>query len=397
MNAPPKATSAPEQTGDGSTPFSPAPTRGRKLIRWGVVLGTGLAALALLGTTDSLWSLPPEEASRSVPVWVHTVRVEWEEFYDSQESYLGRVEASRRSEVGFELGGQLLEVLADEGDTVTQGQVIARLDTDRLKARKKEIAALRDQRLARVELARISLEREKNLLGSGATSVQRFDEATYELKRLEASHAEAEAQLDRIVVDIEKSQLRAPFSGIISRRMADEGRVLEAGLPLFELLEMGRLELRAGVSPEMAANVRVGQMLEIRLRDQNLSAPVQRVLPDRDSTTRTVDIICALPPEAQGIRDGDLARIAFTQSIAARGFWLPRTALTQGTRGLWSVLIATREGAPGEGRLERRMVELIHEEGQRVFVRGPLEPGQEVVAEGLHQLVPGQLARLKQP
>jgi multidrug efflux pump subunit AcrA (membrane-fusion protein) len=72
------------------------------------------------------------------------------------------------------------------------------------------------------------------------------------------------------------------------------------------------------------------------------------------------------------------------------GFWLPVEALTRGDRGLWSVLAVNTGEEAGSAVVERRDVELLHSDGDRVYVRGTLSADETVVARGTHRLVHGQ-------
>jgi hypothetical protein len=95
-----------------------------------------------------------------------------------------------------------------------------------------------------------------------------------------------------------------------------------------------------------------------------------------------------------GIRRGDLARLVLTERIVARSIELPLTALTESSRGIWAVYVAENRphevGTRDVRTLSRRQVELLHLVGEEVYVKGALEPGEQVVRAGLHRLVPGQ-------
>ena len=87
-------------------------------------------------------------------------------------------------------------------------------------------------------------------------------------------------------------------------------------------------------------------------------------------------------------------------AIAEPGVWLPLTALAEGERGLWSVYVTEPvrdiEAAPGltaTHRVARRTVDLIHQEADRVYVRGAITRQDRIVVTGLHRIVPGQSVR----
>jgi multidrug efflux pump subunit AcrA (membrane-fusion protein) len=94
---------------------------------------------------------------------------------------------------------------------------------------------------------------------------------------------------------------------------------------------------------------------------------------------------------ATGLVPGQLVRLEVGETIESAGFWLPTSALLRRQRGLWCcyVVVVDRE-RPSTGRVETRDLEVLHTEGQRVFVRGTLQPGETVIAAGTHRVVPGQ-------
>jgi hypothetical protein len=109
-----------------------------------------------------------------------------------------------------------------------------------------------------------------------------------------------------------------------------------------------------------------------------------------------VDVIFDLTTNATDLRDGDLMQLTALRSVREQGFWLPRTALTEAARSLWGAYVAipNRDRSSEQQqvlRLDRRQVEVLHVDGDRVFVRGAIADGDRVVTEGLHRLVPGQL------
>lgn len=93
--------------------------------------------------------------------------------------------------------------------------------------------------------------------------------------------------------------------------------------------------------------------------------------------------------DGAAVLNGDLAEVALARTVAAGGFWLPATALAESVRGLWSCFVAEPDGE-GRHRIARRDVEVLHTETDRVYVRGTLEDGEQVVTSGVHRLVPGQ-------
>ena len=316
-----------------------------------------------------------------------------DERYERLRRFVGRVEFGRASELSFERDGRIAVLGVDEGDAIEAGAVLARLDTARLDAERDELRAARAEAAARLELAVLRDGRARELVAEDVISPQRADDRRLERTAAEAALARVDASLARVEVELAKSVLVAPFAGELSARRVDDGVVVRAGEPIVRLLEVARPELRVGVSPEVAAGLTVGERWPVEVGGTRHDAEIVSIVAERSERTRTVAVRLALPEHARNaLRAGDLGTLAVRERVDAAGLWLPRSALTEGQRGLWAVFVAP----PGDAQpVERRPVELLFEEGDRVFVRGGVRAGESVVAEGTHRLVPGQLVRAR--
>ncbi len=360
-----------------------------------VAVGSVLVALA---KGDTVRTGVTEAAPARVLV-VTTQAVQEQASYVLRRSFVGRIEARRSTDTGFELGGAVLTILVDEGDSVAKGQILARVDTLRLEAKRAELEARLREAEARLSLMASTRERTLEALELNAVSTQQWDEADRGYAAQEAVVRRVAAQIESVDVDIAKSRLRAPFSGVVSRRFVDEGAVVSAGEPLFRLLEMGRPEVRVGISVELAKSLKIGDERVVRADGRELSGTVRALLPARNRETRTVDVVLTLSTKENALRHGDLVELELSQAIEKSGFWLPRSALTESSRGLWASYVAAPLGSSGPSSsthiLKRRELELVHVDGDSVFVRGTLTNGELVVTEGLQRLVPNQRVALE--
>lgn len=315
-----------------------------------------------------------------------------------RETLTGRVEANRTSDVGFELAGQLVAVVVDEGDIVKGGDILARLDTARLDARRAEIEAALMQSRAQAALAKTTLERVREALTFKGVSQQEVDEAQNALATAQAAVTASESRLYSVEVDFDKSVLRAPYNAVITARHVDEGQVMRPGQPVLSLQENDAMILRVGVAGDAVNELSPGGVHTVTLNGRNVEATLKQVLPQRDRVAATVDALFTLPVEA-GARAGDLARLSLDQPVSVRGVWLPLDALAEGRRGLWTVYVAAPEAQSDLGATHQvtpRPVDIVHQDGRRAFVRGPLEDGEPVIVGGLQRIVPGQYVRIGQ-
>jgi RND family efflux transporter MFP subunit len=355
----------------------------------GTLTVVALAAALVWGGTQLLAARAaarpgPPPAS---PVTVTAAPVVLQPHHEVTVSFTGRIEAPRRVELGFEAGGTLAEIRVEEGDAVSAGAVLARLDIRSLQAeRAGQVAALAVLD-ARIELAELNVARARVLVDREFISTQRADEARLGLAEVRAERLRVEAAIQALEVALDKAVLRAPFAARIGARMFDEGARIGAGQPVLTAFEGGAPLFRAGLPPDLAAALPPGSAVTLDLGGVSLPAKVKHRRSDIDLATRTIPILFEVPGAA-GLAEGMLGRLTLTRSVSGEGAWLPRAALSEGVRGLWTVFLVV---ARPEGLFTRReAVELLHAETDRVFVRGAFPTGAKVVLSGPHRLADGQ-------
>ncbi len=414
----PPMDSAPAQPPAAPVPALRQALRGSLEPRW-VRWGLPLAATAAIALALSPGLRPRPAAIRPLPVAVVTA-VPVSSFLTSR-AYTGEVVAGRSSSLGFELPGTIEQVLVEEGDRVAQGQPLARLDRRRLQAQRQQAAAQRRVALAGVEevrqqliLAELQRERRRQLHAQGAIAREDLDQQIHGSAALRSRLLQAESQVDdvsarlrQIDVDLGRSVLVAPFAGTVSRRLLDEGVVVSGGQAVVTLVEAAPQELRVGVPPSAAQGLRLGENHPVQVGERRLIASVSALLPELDAASRTVTVVLRLP--VSDLPVGATARLSLQRSERGEGFWLPTTALVAAEGGLWSVYVvkaaAGTDGlraisgssgstdnskAPAQGQqVARRLVEIVHSDGERSLVRGTLRPGERVIAAGTQRLVPG--------
>lgn len=370
-------------------------TRRRNLLRR-VVSGTGVviaaatfAGLAGLGIT-ALHLRAAAEAPRAVfaPVHVETVKARIEDGYTRVVTYTGRLEAARQTALAFERGGLVMAVAKDEGQAVRAGEVVARLDTSQLQATRRQLEARRRELEAQRNLASLTLGRQSRLKTQGWSPEQRLDEAEATVAQLTAAIEQVGAQIAGLDIDIAKSELKAPFDGRIGARSTDEGAVVAAGTQVLTLLETGRRQARIGVPPDVAEKLATQRPLRIDVQGHKLAARLAARRPDLETGTRTVTVLVDIDAGAADVALGDLASLSMDATVPERGAWLPLTALKEGRRGLWTVLVADRTNAGTTVRAEA--VEVLHAEGARAYIRGTFRDGDAIIAHGTDRVVTGQ-------
>ena len=319
---------------------------------------------------------------------VNVMPIEWHEQYVQKRLVVGRAEAPQTAAIGFDQGGSVVDIFVNDGQAVVQGQILAVLDNQRFKAQMNELSAILNRAKSEANLAELSLKRVVELVAKKLESVQRLDESTESLNAANAFVNEILARKQTLLVEISKTKLLAPFDGSVVRRLVDKGTVVSTGQTLFNLQQDGQLEARFALSADHVNNFSIDQVIAVTTKTNQTSGKIKSIAQQRSLDTRTVDMIISLTEPNLSILPGDLLHIDISSNIDAQGFWVPRKALVSSVRGLWSLF--TVEEIDGEQQLVVKLVEVVHADDRKAFVRGALKEEVSVVIEGVHRLVPGQ-------
>lgn len=344
------------------------------------------SCLTLLTVAPACQPAEAGPASREDALPVAVAEVRPQDRYVVTRRFTGVVRSRRDARLGFERGGLVAKVKVDDGDAVKHGQVIAHLDVRSLVAERRQLVAKLAEAEAGVSIARLTSGRLDRLAEERFASRQQRDEASFQLEAARAQREQLRAAIAALDVAIDKSVLRAPFAGTVSKRLVDEGTVVAAGTPVVRFLDQGRSEAVIGVPVAVAPEIAVGSRREVEVAEDVVEGEIVAHVRDVDPRTRTVDVIVSLPETVDAV-DGAIVRLRHRRDVEGRGVWLPRQTLTEGLPGLFSAYAV--EG----GRAVRHDVEILHLEDDQVFARSTLEAGAVVVVAGTHRLVQHQRVR----
>ncbi len=327
---------------------------------------------------------------------VSFVTVKQASHFTTHRTYAGRVIPTRSAELGFKRGGEIAEVKIDVGVTVHTGQLLATLNQDTLNAAVREADA--DVAFAKAslkaaeadtQLAVNTEQRLRRLLVKGHTSRQTYDEANLALGAKRAQLDVARSSLQRAIAsrgarlaELAEATVTAPFTGTIQTRYVDEGAQVGPGQPVLRLVENDQIEAHVGIPTHLAQQMEPGGAYTLVWQQQNFAATLSTILPEVDPATRTLTAVLNLDAN---IPLGAVVEMQVAESVQEPGFWLPISALTAGERGLWGVMVINANNT-----VERRLVDVVHTEAQRVFARGTLSDEDRIVRAGVQRVVPGQ-------
>lgn len=324
---------------------------------------------------------------------VESLILKLEPGYTVERRFAGRLEARQRVALGFELAGTVEAISVDEGDRVSAGQLLAKLDTRLLDAQQQQLNAKSKELAAQQKLAELELKRQQRLLQQGFAAEQRIDELTAELEMLAAQSQWQLGVLAELETRIAKSSLYAPYDGEVSLKTLDSGAVVNAGQVVLQVLELGQPQAKVGIPAEFSRQLVVGADAVVALGDSSLQARVLAVGNSIDSASNTIGVRLGLADDFVGV-DGELVYLLLSETRNQPGYWVSAASLVAGLRGMWNVLALVNDAQTQQFKLEARSVDLLYMRGDRAFVTGAINDGASIVAAGVHRLTAGQIVRV---
>lgn len=259
------------------------------------------------------------------------------------------IEAYAEADVVAKVDGEIRRLLVEEGDSVGNQQVLARLDGDRLRLELNESKA-------RLDKLRRDFERNKELQEKGLISEGDFERLQYDLEALQASYNLATLELDY-------TQIRAPIDGVVSERYIKIGNTIKTGDPLFRVTSLNPLVAYLHVPEREFRQLAAGQdvLIDIdALASDAVRAKVTRVSPIVDPETGTFKLTIEMDNGDRAIKPGMFGRMSIIYDKHENVLQVPRSAITErsGTSYVFVVEddIATRRdietGFSDEGMVE---------------------------------------------
>ena len=174
----------------------------------------------------------------------------------------------------------------------------------------------------------------------------------------------------------------APYDGIIQNRFLDEGSIINASIPIVEILDSEHVEAKVSLPKSLIGIVNIGQTYKFLIDDEEFEAKLTRLAPmsERGSNNKL-----GLFEFNNFFNPGATARLMLNTKESRKGAWIPLNSLSQAEQGLWNVFTIT-----DENEAKKDYVELIHIENNMAYVSGTLKTGDLVIIGGSAKVAEGQ-------
>jgi membrane fusion protein (multidrug efflux system) len=316
------------------------------------------------------------KADLSVPVEVQALRrAPMVAFY----SGTAPIEADEEAEVVAKVGGEVRQILVEEGDTVSAGQVLARLDGDRLRL---ELA----QTEANLRKLERDYARQQDLAAKGLVAKGAFENLKYDLDALRASHARSRLELGY-------TEIRAPIAGTVSMRHIKVGNTIGPNEPTFRITDMDPLIAYVHIPEKEFRKLASGQTADIgvdALGGTRFQGRIARISPTVDPQTGTFRAMVEVPDPSGRLKPGMFARVNIVYERREQALQLPRSAILEadGERSVFVVV---------NGKAEQRRVGIGLANDGWVEVTEGLKGNERVVVVGQAGLKSGTAVKIVDP
>lgn len=340
----------------------------------GILLALAALGVAILWFGGAFETGKVEPGQEEMPPGLPPPEMEGQALRENRPAFyvaVGTIRSRTEATVAAQVSGRVTSVRVDAGNTVVQGDLLATLDSQEMDTRVGQARSGLDAAKAELADAQLHYGRIQRLLPERAATQVQMDEADARLKQAKAAFSTAQKKLEETRIVLDYTQVRAPMTGVVSKRQADPGDLAYPGRPLFVIHNPKGLRLEANVREGMIGRVKREQEVGVELTALSETVPgtVEEIVPSADPLSRSFLVKVALPV-TEGLYPGMFGRLRIRLEDRS-AVLIPASAVSQ-VGQLKTVRVLK------EGRWVRRYVTLGEGEGELVEVLSGLEGGETI-------------------
>jgi RND family efflux transporter MFP subunit len=292
----------------------------------------------------------------------------------------GTVVSRSDAVLSTEVEGRLVQV-ADVGSRVEEDAVLAEIEDVALKLREQELVSEVRRAQSRLEFLNLELRRLETLSEQGLTSATELDRTRSERDVAASDRAVAENRLAQVRHQLERTRIRAPFPGVVAERLAQAGERVATGTPVLRLLNPEHLEIIARAPLSYFAFQQQGGTLDFTTGNSSYQATLRTLVAVGSENSHVFELRLDLDTP---LPVGQTVRVSIPTADAREVLTVPRDALVLRSDGV-AVFVINEDNT-----VRRVRVTAGTGSGDRIEVRGPIQPGDRVVIRGAERLRDGQ-------
>jgi RND family efflux transporter MFP subunit len=295
----------------------------------------------------------------------------------------GTVFSINNTELTAGIDGRLTWV-AEAGSQVQAGDLLAQLDPLPLQLQKAELDAQLQRARLQADYFDTEHQRLQNLQQSQSVSLLQLDKARSDFRLAQADAAIISARIAQLSDQISRTEVRAPFAGVVAERLREAGGDVSRSTPLLRLQDIYQLEVRAYVPLQYLRYVRLGDELTISSAQQQTNVQVSALIPAADAQSQRAELRLKLGKASAQWLAGELVNVNVATRDAKAAVTVHRDALLLRSDGTYVVTVDDNNVA------HRKAVKVSDGNGEWVTVDEGLQAGEKVVTRGAERLLDGQ-------
>ena len=370
----------------------------RSIKNWKVIAFT-VGALLVLFIGYKIYSniaIGKERAARALAGRTVTVEAAALERRDllPKFSFSANLEAVWSTDVSAKADGRIGQVLVEEGDRVTAGMVLARMDTDELAAQVMQAEGQILQAKATLEQNELNFRRMDTLYKQNAVSAQSLDSARTQRDLAQGGVTAAEGNLRLLRARLENANVVSPLTGVVVKRYVQSGTFSKAGAAIVAVADVSSLLAKAVVGEAQVAELKLGIPVTVRvnaLKDQEFKGTLTRLSPAAALPARTFTAEVNIPNSQGILKAGMFAKVDIAGLVREKVLVVPEGALVL-REDQKTVFVVTPEN-----KVVQKVLKLGESSGGWVEVLDGVKDGEKIVVAGQHKLKDGASIRLGAP
>ncbi|RLJ65613.1 RND family efflux transporter MFP subunit [Lacinutrix venerupis] len=291
----------------------------------------------------------------------------------------GNVTTKNLLTVTPEYNGILTNVYVKEGQQVSKGQVLAKIDDGGLS---QQLAQLNIQ----TDLAKTTYERQKRLWNQNIGSEIQYLQA-------KSSYESQQEAINQLKQQISKTTVRAPFSGTIDDVITEQGSVVAAGqTPLLRIVNLNNMYIETEVPERYVSDVVKGKNVTVNIPvlNKTIETKVRQAGDFINPANRTFKVEVEIPNKDKSIKPNLTARLKINDYTNENAILIPQSVISENADGEQYVYVVESKNEKGIGTAKRVIIETGKTQGDVIEVLKNLEKGTEIIKEGARSVKDGQ-------
>lgn len=294
----------------------------------------------------------------------------------------GSVETRKNVVLNAEMGGVLQQIYVNEGQKVSQGQTLAKIDDGGLS---QQLAQMEIQ----LDLAKTTFERQERLWNQQIGSEMQYLQA-------KSSYEGQVNAVKQMKSQLSKSVVTAPFSGVIDEIITEEGNVVSPGqTPILRLVNLDDMYIKADIPENYITNVTQGKPVEVTfpVLGETIQTEVKQTGSYINPNNRTFNAEIAVPNKTKNIKPNLTARVRINDYTSEDAIMVPQNIISENADGEQYLYVLNK--AEGDHAIAQRVIiETGKTQGENIEVLEGLQGGEMIIQEGARSVKEGQKVKI---